>query len=65
MVWDKTKKEFVDRPKKMTDFLNEIKDVCKKYNLSISHEDYHGGFIIQNYDESNLEWLFEASKEYD
>ena len=65
MVWDITKRELIDRPDEMTDFLNEIKEVCKKHNLSISHEDYHGSFIIQNYDESNLEWLFEASKEYD
>lgn len=29
----------------------------KKYNLSISHEDGHGAFIIEKYDEYNIKWL--------
>jgi len=27
-------------------FLDEIYAICKKYNLSLSHEDCQGGFII-------------------
>jgi hypothetical protein len=42
-------------------FLDEIKEVCKKHGLSISHEDSQGGFIIEKYSDSNLEWLFAAS----
>ena len=30
-------------------FYDEIDSVCKKYNLSISHEDSQGSFIIENY----------------
>jgi hypothetical protein len=41
-------------------FLQEIVSVCKKYGLSISHEDTHGSFIIEAYDESNIEWLMSA-----
>lgn len=41
-------------------FLNEIKKVCKKYNLSISHEDCHGSFIITAYDDSYMSWLSDA-----
>ena len=51
-------------PKEMEDFLNDIKTICKKHNLSIAHEDYHGGFLIEEYDEDNIEWLFGASKCY-
>lgn len=42
-------------------FLNEIIDVCKKYNLSISHEDSQGSFILEKYDEYNIDWLKECS----
>ena len=46
--------------KNISDFLNEIENICKKYNLSIGHEDSHGGFIIEDYDDSNIEWLKDA-----
>ena len=51
-------------PKEMEDFLNDIKTICKKHNLSIAHEDYHGAFLIEEYDEDNIEWLFGAGKYY-
>lgn len=38
-------------------FLREYKDLCKKYNISLSHEDGHGAFILENYDEDNIEWV--------
>jgi len=41
-------------------FLQEIASSCQKYKLSISHEDTHGAFIIEAYDESNIEWLMNA-----
>ena len=64
-VWDKTKRCEVDMPKEMEDFLNDIKSVCLKHNLSISHEDYNGVFLIEEYDEDNIRWLFDASKNYE
>lgn len=51
-------------PEKMKKFLDEIESVCKKYNLSISHEDCHGSFIIEDYSSENIEWLFSAKKNY-
>lgn len=63
-VWDRTKVCMVEMPKEMEDFLNEIEMVSKKYGLSISHEDYHGAFLIEDYDEDNIKWLFDASKCY-
>ena len=29
-------------------FLEEVKELCKKYNISIGHEDTEGGFILIN-----------------
>ena len=63
-VWDSTKSCRVDMPKEMENFLNDIKMICKKHNLSISHEDYHGTFLIEEYNEDNVEWLFCAGKCY-
>lgn len=44
-------------PDKVVEFFNEIDSVCKKYGLSISHEDGHGAFEIENYSEDNMLWL--------
>lgn len=54
----------MDMPDRMKDFLDEIHSVCMKHGLSISHEDGHGAFIIEDYNERNIDWLFDASKSY-
>ena len=59
--WDKKINEYVESPKEIEKFLNEIEAVCKKYNLSICHEDIGGAFMIENYDIINIEWLRDAS----
>jgi hypothetical protein len=41
-------------------FLEEIIGVYKKHGLSIGHEDYHGGFKIHNFNESNADWILSA-----
>lgn len=38
-------------------FIDDIIEVCKKHGLSLSHEDSHGAFEIEPYDERNIEWL--------
>lgn len=45
---------------KVEEFLKEIDELCRKYGLSIAHEDGHGAFIIESYDEFNIKWLREA-----
>ncbi len=42
------------------EFLAEIISVCKKHNMSISHEDEHGLFRVVDYDESCTDWLMHA-----
>lgn len=58
--WNKNQSKDIEYPA-IDDFLKEIIEICKKYNFSISHEDRHGGFEIELYDEKNIDWLLEAS----
>ena len=55
--WDIIKGENVKTPEEVIKFLNEIDNICKKYNFSISHEDSHGAFILEKYDNYNIKWL--------
>lgn len=41
-------------------FISEIALVCKKHNMTISHEDGHGAFVIEKYDQENIDWLRHA-----
>lgn len=59
--WDNNKKNFIETPKKLIDFFNEIDNICKKYNYSISHEDEHGAFEIEKYNDININWLKNAN----
>jgi hypothetical protein len=54
----------IDMPQEMENFLNDIKQVCTKHGLCISHEDHHGSFEIEAYDDNYIEWLFNAGKSY-
>jgi hypothetical protein len=40
--------------------IEEILVVCKKHGISISHEDDHGGFVIEPWSEENADWLRQA-----
>ena len=57
--------EEIDMPKELSNFYSEIEQVCRKYNMSISHEDGHGSFLIERFDEFNMKWLREANKCYE
>ena len=63
-TWDLNKREEIEQPKEMKEFINEIIKVMKKHNLSISHEDKYGGFIIEKYNECNIKWFKNAMKNY-
>lgn len=63
-IYDRTISRIIDMPESMKKFLEDIDLVCKKHNLSISHEDGHGAFLIEEYDKHNIDWLFDASKCY-
>lgn len=38
-------------------FFEELIKLYEKYNLTISHEDGHGSFIIDNYNEFSIDWI--------
>lgn len=61
MIWNSVKKEFVELDENHNSFYDEVENICKKYDLSISHEDIHGSFRIDEYDEENINWLREAN----
>jgi hypothetical protein len=44
-------------------FLMEVIEVCKKYGMSISHEDSQGAFVIEPLNQENIRWLFAAGLE--
>jgi hypothetical protein len=50
-----------DRNNKVTDFIREVIKLSKKFELSISHEDQHGGFEIEDYDDCFTGWFSQAS----
>ena len=46
-------------------FMAEIKKLCSLHNMSISHEDGHGGFLIHRFNEHDMFWLEGASDDRD
>ena len=58
--WNRKEHKDVEVPR-IDNFLEEILSVCKKHNLSISHEDWHGAFIIEEYSDKLSQWLNEAT----
>jgi len=49
---------------KIQAFKNEIKEVCKKYDIVIGHENTEGGFVLKNaYDEKFMQWFMDAATE--
>jgi len=50
--------------KKAKEFKKEIRKLCEKHGISISHEDGQGGFLLTEFDEVYADW-FEAADRYD
>lgn len=50
-----------DSTKKIDAFMVDIFAVYEKHGLSISHEDSHGGFIVESNSAANQVWLKAAS----
>lgn len=41
-------------------FIRDITEVCRKHGLTLSHEDGHGAFEVERYDQHTIEWLNNA-----
>lgn len=59
--WCYIESERIESPAVIEAFLDEIEKISKEYGLSISHEDSHGGFIIERYDNYDIKWLRECN----
>ena len=57
--WSKTHGQYRKFPE-IDAFLAEVLSVCKKHGMSISHEDTHGAFVVEQYSEERAEWLQDA-----
>ncbi len=44
-------------------FLYDVVAVCKRHDMSLSHEDVEGAFRVQPFSENNIEWLKAAFDE--
>ena len=58
-VYDKKLRKRVEMPGEMKEFFDKLEELCRNYNVSISHEDVEGGFIIEKYNEENIKWIGE------
>ena len=45
---------------RVKNFFKEYEELCKKYNFSLAHEDCEGGFILEEFDEDNINWVKSA-----
>lgn len=53
----------MDRSAKTLAFLERIEELCKIFNLSLSHEDHQGSFIVRDYNNRDSNWLAAAADE--
>jgi predicted Zn-dependent peptidase len=63
-IYDKKIKKVITTPEEIKDFLDALEKLCRAHNISISHEDTQGGFVLEKYDKKNIEWVRNAIKNY-
>lgn len=59
--WNSATSKFEESPSEVEAFLDAIEAVCKAHGKSITHEDGHGSFLIEDFREDYMDWLREAS----
>lgn len=55
----------MNNKKRIENFMKEYEELCVKHGLSLSHEDCEGGFIIDEYNQENVEWVKEATNGFE
>ena len=63
-TWKLNTPVLCEQPREAKEFLEEIK-VSNRYNMSISHEDGHGAFVVEPWSEDNAKWLGAAMENCD
>lgn len=63
-IWNSRTNKYEDMSGEIKDFLSELDALCKKHDLSISHEDKGGAFELQKYSSANMAWLKNTHKDF-
>ena len=50
----------MNNKERIENFMREYEELCVRHGMSLSHEDCQGAFIIDEYDEDNVEWVKSA-----
>ena len=50
----------MNNKERIKNFMREYEELCIRHGMSLSHEDYQGAFIIDEYDKDNVEWVKSA-----
>jgi hypothetical protein len=45
---------------RVSEFIEEIVALSKRFGFSLSHEDGHGSFIVETFTQHNVDWLRDA-----
>ena len=48
--WHLDLRDDAESPAEVEAFLEEYRALCRRHNMALSHEDCHGGFIVQRGD---------------
>jgi hypothetical protein len=52
-----SKQAHVPTPARVEAFFDAYEALCKLHGLTLGHEDGHGAFIVEDYDESIIGWV--------
>lgn len=55
--WDSGSQTEIESPEAVENFLDAYEALCRKHGRSLAHEDYHGAFIVEPFDERNIKWV--------
>ena len=50
----------MNNKERIKNFMRDYEELCIRHGMSLSHEDCQGAFIIDEYDEDNVEWVKSA-----
>ena len=50
----------MNRKERIKNFMREYEELCIRHGMSLSHEDCQGAFIVDEYNEDNVEWVKSA-----
>ena len=54
---------YKQQTEEVKNYLRELIEVSRRHNMSLSHEDSQGAFIVEKFSEDNAHWLLTAFNE--